>query len=191
MDILKGFTRQQITKTIIFVVLFLVAYAASIGLYRIESARNAADFTSPDPGADYIEASVKVLSIDPIKGDIAARIQFTPHGSFDMTGSNKVSQEVKFTVNSSTGKPERVFAKGKIMEPADVVVPVFEGQVSDYPFDRHESFLELEMTSTANPPTEVPLKVNLWSDIAGFNTTATPIPESTTSYIGINISVEL
>ena len=190
MDIFKGFTRQQITKTIIFVVLFLVAYAASIGLYRIESARNAADFTSPDPGADYIEASVKVLSIDPIKGDIAARIQFTPHGSFDMTGSNKVSQEVKFTVNSSTGKPERVFAKGKIMEPADVVVPVFEGQVSDYPFDRHESFLELEMNSTANPPTEVPLKVNLWSDIAGFNTTATPIPESTTSYIGINISVE-
>ncbi len=190
MNILKGFTRQQITKTIIFVVLFLTAYAAAIGLYRIESARNVADFSSSEPGADYIEAFVKVISIDPIKGDMAARIQFAPHGSFDVTGSNKVSQEVKFSVNSSTGKPERVFGKGKIMEPADVVLPIFDGQVSDYPFDRHQAFLELEMTTTANPPTEVPLKVNLWSDVAGFNTAASPIPESTNSYIGINISVE-
>ncbi len=65
------------------------------------------------------------------------------------------------------------------MEPADVVLPIFDGQVSDYPFDRHQAFLELEMTTTTNPPIEVPLKVNLWSDIAGFNTTASPIPEST------------
>jgi len=189
MNLLKGFTRKQI-KVIIFLVLFLLAYGGVIGLYKIESSRNAADFYSQKPGADYIEAFVRVISIDPIKGDIAARIQFVPHGNLGMTGSNQVSKEVKFLVNSSASKPERVFEKGKIMEPADVVIPISEGQVSDYPFDRHKSFLELEMTSTANPPTKIPIMVHLWSDMAGFNTNAYPIPENTASYVGINITVE-
>lgn len=185
---LKGFTRQQITKTIIFVALFLLTYGAVIGIYKMESTRGVADFASPEPGADYVEVSINVTNIDPIKGDLAARMQFTPHGSLAMTnGSNKVSQGVKLAVNTSTGKPERTFDKGKIMEPVDVVIPIFDGQVNDYPFDRHQAFLELEMTSTANPPTEIPLKVNFWSNVAGFSTDATPNPENTTSYIGIDI----
>lgn len=189
MDILKGFTRQQITKAIIFLALFLVTYAAVIGLYKMESTRGVADFASPEPGADYIEVSINVMSIDPIKGDLAARIQFTPHGSLAIPNSTtRVNQGVKLAINTSTGKPERTFDKGKIMEPADVVVPLFDGQVNDYPFDRHESFLELEMTSTTNPPTEIPIKVNFWSNVPGFSTDAAPSSDNTPSYIGINIS---
>lgn len=189
MNMLKGFTRQQITKTIIFLVLFLITYGAVIGLYKMESTRGVADFASPEPGADYIEVSINVISIDPIKGDLAARMQFTPRGSLAVTNSNKVSQGMKLAVNTSTGKPERTFDKDKIMEPADVVIPIFDGQVNDYPFDRHQSFLELEMTSTTNPPTEIPIKVNFWSNVAGFSTDAAPEAENTPSYVGIGIKV--
>ncbi len=189
MQVLKGFTRQQITKTIIFLALFVITYGAVLGLYKIESNRGITDFSSPDPGANYVEVSINVVSIDPIKGDVAARIQFIPKGSFAAGDSLKPSQDIKFTVNTSTGKPERTFEKGKVMEPAEVVIPLFDGQVNDYPFDQHQSFLEVEMASATNPSTEIPLKVNFWSALPGFRTNATPNSENTNSYIGINITV--
>ena len=40
------------------------------------------DSKTPAPkSANYIETVAKVLSIDPIKGDVSVRLEFMPHGN--------------------------------------------------------------------------------------------------------------
>jgi hypothetical protein len=190
MNILREFSRQQIIKVLIFISLFLVAYAGVIGLYRIEATKGVADFVTSVSESDYIEVSVNVTNIDPVKGDIAARMQFVPHGKLALENGNKISQGVKLVTNTSTGKPERTFDEGKVMEPIDVVFPIFDGQVNDYPFDRHESLLEIEMANAADPTTSISTQVNFWANIPGFSTKATLNPESDSSYTAINIGVD-
>src|SRR5439155_20693739 len=46
-------------------------------------------------------------------------------------------------VNSATGKQELDLPKGKRMNPTEVVVNMFDGLVTDYPFDKHSAYLEI------------------------------------------------
>jgi len=45
-------------------------------------------------------------------------------------------------VNSATGKQELDFPKGKRMNPSEVVVNIYDGLVTVYPFDKHSAYLE-------------------------------------------------
>lgn len=48
--------------------------------------------------ADYIEVFGKILSIDPIKGDVSVRLEFLPHGNF-MKEDGTMSRTVKFDIS--------------------------------------------------------------------------------------------
>ncbi|HEX8747720.1 MAG TPA: DUF4436 family protein, partial [Pyrinomonadaceae bacterium] len=59
---------------------------------------------------------------------------------------------LKLYVNSATGKQEHDFPKDKRMNPLDVTISMYDGLVTDYPFDKHSAFLELYFTEAASRP---------------------------------------
>src|SRR5689334_21743673 len=87
---------------------------------------------------DYIEVVAKVLSIDPIKGDVSVRLEFEPNGNFAKEDGT-LARNVKFDINSSNGKQEVSFDKGKRMTPTEAVLNMYDGTVTDYPFDKHKA----------------------------------------------------
>src|SRR5437868_8648913 len=67
---------------------------------------------------DYILVEVQVVSVDPVKGDVVTRLNFTPFGSYTDDG-HTINQDITFYINSIRGKNEHVFTKGKRMTPVD------------------------------------------------------------------------
>ncbi len=46
-----------------------------------------------------------------------------------------------------TGKQEHNFKKGKIINPIDVTLNLYDGLITDYPFDKHKADMIIETTS--------------------------------------------
>jgi Domain of unknown function (DUF4436) len=146
------------TKDIIVGVGLLVAFVGAmllvLNIYRQEGEkRSAAISEEGEKDPDHIEAYVKLLTVDPVKGDATARLEFIPHGTFEKEGG-ALARNVKLYVNSATGKQEHDFAKDKRMNPVEVVINMYDGLVTDYPFDHHSAFLELYFTTPAAAPAQ-------------------------------------
>jgi hypothetical protein len=134
-------------KDIIITIAVLIAFAVGLVLvlrvYKNEGEKRSAavsDLGDKDP--NHIEVDVKLISIDPNKGDIVARLEFLPKGNLTKDEGMTLARDLKMFVNSATGKQELEFPKGKRMNPTEVVVNMYDGLVTDYPFDRHRAFLE-------------------------------------------------
>ncbi len=107
---------------------------------------------------DYIEVIGKVLSIEPIKGDVNVRLEFEPHGSFTKADGT-LARNLKLDINSSNGKQEITFEKGKRLTPTEAVLNMYDGTVTNYPFDKHEADLVFYFTVKPDKPAEKPKPV--------------------------------
>jgi hypothetical protein len=135
---------KDIIVAIGVLVVFAIALVAVLNIYASESDKRSAvisDLGDKDP--NHIEVDVKLVSIDPNKGDITARLEFVPKGHFSKDGGRTLERDLKLFVNSATGKQELDFQKGMRMNPMEVVINMYDGLVTDYPFDHHQAFLEL------------------------------------------------
>ena len=135
---------KDIIITFAVMIVFGVALVLVLNIYKGEGDKRSAavsDLGDKDP--DHIEVDVKLVSIDPNKGDIVARLEFLPKGHFTTDEGSTLARDLKLFVNSATGKQELDFPKGKRMNPMEVVVNMYDGLVTDYPFDRHSAFLEM------------------------------------------------
>jgi hypothetical protein len=135
---------RDIIVTIAVIILFGIALVLVLNIYNSEGDKRSAaisDLGDKDP--NHIEVDVKLVSIDPNKGDIVARLEFDPKGHFTTDEGQTLARDLKLFVNSATGKQELDFQKGKRMNPMEVVVNMFDGQVTDYPFDKHRAYLEM------------------------------------------------
>jgi hypothetical protein len=135
---------------IVFVTLFTLA----------TNAQNETDKkpTTPETNAKKegeIEVVGKVLSIDPIKGDVTVRLEFVPTGSFAKEDGT-LTRNLKLDINSSNGKQEIVFEKGKRLTPTEAVLNMYDGNVTDYPFDKHEADLVFYFTVKPDKPADKP-----------------------------------
>jgi hypothetical protein len=134
---------KDIIITIAVIVVFAIALVMVLRIYKNEGEKRSAsisDIGEKDP--NHIEVDVKLVSIDPNKGDIVARLEFEPKGRFTKGEELALARDLKLFVNSATGKQELDFPKGKRMNPMEVVVNMYDGLVTDYPFDRHRAYLE-------------------------------------------------
>ena len=90
----------------------------------------------------------KVISIDPIKGDMTVRLEFDADASLT-NEDGTLKKTIKLDTNSSGARNEVTFDKGKRMAPTEVVLSLFnekerkEASVMDYPFDHHKAELIL------------------------------------------------
>src|SRR5436190_8592465 len=135
---------KDIVITIAVIVVFAVALVLVLNIYKSEGEKRSAsvsDLGVKDP--NHIEVDVKLLSIDPSKGDIVARLEFLPKGEFTKDEGLTLAKDVKLFTNGANGKQETDFGKGKRMNPMEVTVSMYDVLVMDYPFDRHSAFLEM------------------------------------------------
>jgi hypothetical protein len=198
----------------VLLVVFGVAFVLVLRSYTKEDESRAAvvsDAEAKDP--DYVEVSVKIVSVDPIKGDAVARIEFEPHGSLTTDEGVTVARDLKLYVNSANGKQEHDFSKGKRMNPIETVVDMYDGQVMDYPFDSHKAQLTLAFIApapkenkqagaatraeddSAGAPAEepgdeaVPVTVELYGSVAGLKMEAKKSSDSTPEFVTIDLDI--
>jgi hypothetical protein len=150
MEISKKLSGKNIAIAVGLVVLFVVAFILVLRAYRQEGEKRAAVISeSGERDPNHIEIFVKLVTVDPIKGDASARLEFVPHGEYTPDEGVTLSRDVKLFVNSATGKQEHVFEKGKRMNPVDVTMNLYDGAVTDYPFDSHRAYLEMSLENAA------------------------------------------
>jgi hypothetical protein len=151
MSISDKFRTKDLIIVGVVLVLFAIAFFVVLNIYKQEGEKRSAvisDSGERDP--DHVEVFVKLLSVDPIKGDATARLEFVPHGALVKgEDDDTLTRDLKLYTNSATGKRELDFQKGKRMNPSEVVIEMYDGLATDYPFDQHSAMLELYLTSKA------------------------------------------
>ncbi len=137
---------KEIVAAVIVLVVIGAAMFYTVGIFNAEGGQKVIDISQQgDKEASHVETHVKLTSIDPIKGDVAARFEFAP--SENLLGEDgTLKQELKLYVNSANGKQEIDFAKGKLMTPVEAVFNMYEGQATQYPFDKYVSDIDIYIT---------------------------------------------
>lgn len=93
-------------------VVFAVALVLVLNAYKSEGEQRSAvvsDLGDKDP--NHIEVDVKLVTIDPNKGDVTARLEFVPRGHFTTNDGHTLARDLKLFVNSATGKQELDFQR--------------------------------------------------------------------------------
>ena len=145
---------KEIIVGVALLVIFAVAMILVLNVYKNEGEQRSATISEEgEKDPNHIEVFVKLLAVDPAKGDVSARLEFVPHGSYEKgADSGVLTRPLKLYVNSATGKQEQEFPKDKRMNPVDVTLSMYDGLVTDYPFDNHKAFLELYFTDASAKP---------------------------------------
>lgn len=150
--------KRRITELIIAVcviALFAFVYLGILGVYDSENVASTSAFSVGDSnGENRVDISAKLMSIDPVKGDLIVRLQFAPAGEYLGDDGTNLSEDLVLSVNSSTGKEETVFKKGDRMNPMDITLSL-DGTASDYPFDSELTALAINLTKPVVEEDEV------------------------------------
>jgi hypothetical protein len=166
-------------------------------------------------GGKGIAVEGKILNIDPVKGDVSVRLEFLPDDSMTQEDGT-LKHPVKLDLNSSNGKQEISFEKGKRMPATEAVLNMYGGDVNSYPFDIHKANLILYFTAkpekdksskpkpaeaepAAEPgdeaePTEpeiieIPFSLNLDPTMSGYAVTTTKSKDSDASFVDLEINI--
>lgn len=135
---------KDIIIAVAVIVVFIIGLVLVLNIYKSEGERRSAavsDLGNKDP--NHIEVDVTLISIDANKGDMVARLEFVPKGIYTNDEGHTLARDVKLFTNGANGKQETDFGKGKRMNPMEVTVSLFNGLVTDYPFDKHNAYLEM------------------------------------------------
>lgn len=143
---------RVIVGIVIALVIFGVAYGLVLNLYNQETEKRTAWLSAgadQNIVADRLDVTANVLSIDPVKGEMVARLDFFPQGTLSSPDGWAATEDLAIITNSSL-KPEIKFKKGQRLTATDVTLTLFDGLYTDYPFDRHTAELQLYVVGT--PP---------------------------------------
>jgi hypothetical protein len=188
----KSFPVKAVAISAVLIVIFAVLYAMTLTNVLQEGKSNALPYAfGNEKTQNGIVANYKVLSIDPVKGEVSLRVDLTPQGSLTDDGGFSANQNLKVYVNGATGQLERTFDKGKAINPFDMVVSL-DGQVNEYPFDQYSGYIFFNATSQADKDAaeeEVPVVLNLTANVPGFTINAAENTESNASSQIIDLSV--
>src|SRR5260370_28144395 len=114
---------KDIIVTVAVIIVFVVALMLVLKIYKREGDKRSAavsDLGDKDP--NHVEVDVKLVSIDPNKGDVVARVEFEPKELFTTDEGQTLARHLKLYANSATAKEELDFPKGKRTNPLEVRV---------------------------------------------------------------------
>lgn len=191
----------------------------TLSMFRAESGQKVIDISQAgDASASHVETHVKLMSIDPIKGDASARFEFAP--SDNLLGEDgTLKQDLRLYVNAANGKQEFDFPKGKLMTPVEAVFNMHDGQATEYPFDKYRAAIDIYImkpepkipeTPTAAPkPTadeqapetnkdeaadvdddEMAISVDFLGSIPGYKINASKAEYSGVDFVGVETQIE-
>jgi hypothetical protein len=212
----------SVKEIIVGVVVLAVIGAAmyyTLGLLSAEGGKKVDDISQAgDKAANHVETHVKLVSIDPIKGDTTARFEFEPSPGL-VSEDNTLKQDLKLYLNAGTGKQEIDFPKGKLMTPVEGVFNMHDGQATDYPFDKYVADIDVyiyaapaktdekkkqeaepkpaagENAPATEPksekePDDMAISVDFVGSIPGYNITASKAKYTEIDYVGIETKIE-
>ena len=177
-------------KTIIIsvsaLVLFSVMFGLVLGAYESESKASSIVFL-PEEGIspDHIAVTERLVSVDPVKGEMSVRLQFEPQGALLSSDGWTLANNLILDVNAASGKTEYTFKKGEAMPPLELKFDLW-GKVSEYPFDEHYGEINMYFNMPvvtdpkATPVTieyeDVPIALTYLGAVAGYVVNASQAP---------------
>jgi len=192
-------SKKGVLVGIVLLVLLAAAYVFVLTTYKSEGENRAAVLPDKEkPGENRIDVGAKIVSADPVKGDILVRLDFAPHGSFLSADGVTLSRDLELYVATATGKNLHEFKKGKRMSPVEAVVEMWEGEPMDYPFDKHSAELAFFFQPlAAKPPAaetpaneSIPVAVELRGSVTGLRIDADYAKEHSADHAVVDLSIE-
>lgn len=189
-------TRKLLFKRIIIMLLFLAlfigAFSGALYFYQNDRTQRAADLIFGDDKApNRIDVGVSLLGVDPIKGELNLRFAVKPEGTY--VKDERLTKDLKFFTGIESGKSEVTLEKNRIPDSVTGSISIVKGRVSDYPFDVHSSDFYLFFTNPKDEKEEIPMAVNFYGAISGYNIDADYVPktefESSDIYMGLRVTV--
>jgi hypothetical protein len=182
---------KRIVIMLLFLALFVGAFSTALYFYQNDRTQRSANLTfGDDKEPNRIEVAVSLLGVDPIKGEINLRFAPNPEGTY--AKDNRLAKELKFFTGIESGKSEVTLEKNRIPDAVTGSLSI-NGRVSDYPFDVHSSDFYLFFTNPKDETEEIPMVVNFYGAISGYNIDVDYVPkaefESSDTYIGLRVAV--
>ena len=192
-------TRSKKPKLIALLLLavFIGAYIFVLCAYQNEGEARKAELAYEAEKLEKLDknriaADAKIVTADPIKGDIAVRLTFTPEGTL-ATPDGKLARDLVLDVAAATGKHVHEFKKGRKMDPVETIVDIYEGEPMDFPFDQHEGqlafFFANAAAAGAEPAEQIPVALELRGSVSGLRVDAEYGQENTDTNVVVDISI--
>ena len=191
-------SKMPVIVGLVLLLIFVVAYICVFSAYKNESNNRAAELAADTQkaGENRIDVSGRIVTTDPIKGDVVVRLEFTPHGSFASGDGAMLSRDLDLYVATATGKNVHEFKKGKRMNPVEAVFEIYEGEPMDYPFDSHTAEIAFFFEPAAAKGGEaggseaIPMAVELRGSVAGLRIDAEYAKENTPDHAVIDVNIQ-
>jgi hypothetical protein len=188
-------SKKPLIVIIVLLLIFAGLYVFVLSAYKNEGNNRAAELTADTTkaGENRIDVSGRIVTADPIKGDVVVRLEFTPHGSL-ASGDGLLARDLELYVSSATGKNVHEFKKGKRMSPVEAVVEIYEGEPMDYPFDSHSAelsfFFEPGKGGEAGGNESIAMAVEMHGSVAGLRLDTEYAKENTPDHAVVEISIQ-
>jgi hypothetical protein len=148
-----------------------IGYTALLVYYRGESDVRSSALQVGDASApDRLDIGARLLSVDQQQDQAVVRLSFDPKGSV-ATSTGALAVPLTLYVNSSNASQNRAFDKGRVMSPTDVTLDLYDGSITDYPFDRFGAELLVAASapsSTSSDAQTVPVVVDFVGSLHGL-----------------------
>jgi hypothetical protein len=185
-------SKKGLVVGIILLLLLAAAYAFVLCAFKNEGDNRAAVLSPNEKvGSDRIDAYARIVSADPVKGDLSVRLTFTPHGSLLSADGVTLSRDLLLDVSSAAGKHAYEFKKGKRMDPVEAIVEIYDGEPMEYPFDKHEAQLSFyfEAAGAAEADKSVPVAIELYGSVSGLKIDAEYAKENADDHVVVDLSL--
>ena len=120
-----------------------IGYAGLLVYYHGEADLRLSDIQVGDASApDRLDINARLLSVDQQQNQAVIRLSFDPRGSV-ATPDGALAAPLTLYANSANASPQRVFEKRKVMSSTDVTLDLYDGSITDYPFDKFGTEVQL------------------------------------------------
>lgn len=170
-----------------------------VGLHNFEGESRGVEAVISHASAkvpNNLEMHMKLTSIDPIRGDVAMRVEFLPKGNL-VGPTHELTHDITVFLPTANGKTEFEFKKGKHMAPIDVTVGLFDGYASDYPFDNYETLFDVyadmvtgDKATAAENTAELPVVVSLAGSIPGYQIAIEKNTENNATWVEATVHIK-
>ena len=191
-------SKKPLLVGIILLLVFAAAYAFVLLAYQNEGEARKAELSYDDAKLEKLDknriaAEAKIVTADPMKGDIAVRLSFTPQGSL-ATPEGKLTRDLVLDVSAAAGKHVYEFKKGRKMDPIEAIVDMYDGEPMDFPFDKHQGELAFFFEPAGAAPgaegaEQIPVALELRGSVSGLRIDASFAEENKDNNVVVDISI--
>ena len=167
--------KAAVVVGLVAIILFSAAYHLALNAYQKESEDRVTLLVTGDTqNPDRVDMVANILSVDPQREEAKIRLTFYPEGNLSKDGLSSI-WNLKLiapeAVRSDSGG--KVFERGMPLASVDLSY-ILEGQVNDYPFDKHSAQLILALNRT-DPDRLVPSAILIRGSVPGYRIELEPI----------------